>query len=290
MAGIQKYAQPRSLEAALELAADGKASLLAGGTDLMLQARSGAQPFRPLLLNLRRIRDLRGIEQENGTVRIGAMTTVTDILESYLLNSRARVLAVAADHFASSQVRNAATIGGNLANASPAADLAIPLILLDAEVELASWVGSSPVSRTLPVSDFFTGPGMSRLEPHEILVAVRFPAPAAGFVAEFVKFGTRPALDIAVVSIGIAGRRKGGALEDARVAFGAVAPIPLRGRRTEAAIESKDLNDQTIAGAATVAVEETAPISDVRASAWYRKRLVRVLTERMLRDVIQRAD
>lgn len=290
MAGIQRYAQPTRLEAALELAAEGKASLLAGGTDLMLQARSGARPFQLLLLNLRRIRDLRGIEQENGTVRIGPMTTVTDILESHLFQSQARVLAVTADRFASSQVRNAATIGGNLANASPAADLAIPLILLDAEVELASWVGSQPVTRTVPISEFFTGPGKSRLEAHEILTAIRFPAPAGDFVADFVKFGARPALDIAVVSIGIAGRWSGGRLENPRVAFGAVAPIPLRGRRTEAAIESTDLNDETIAGAVRAAVEETSPISDVRASAWYRKRLVRVLAERMLHDVSRRAD
>jgi CO/xanthine dehydrogenase FAD-binding subunit len=185
-------------------------------------------------------------------------------------------------------VRNSATIGGNVCNASPAGDLIIPLILLDAEVELASWSGGSIAVRAVPLCDFFLGPGMTRMEANELVVAFRFALPDERFVAVFNKFGTRPALDIAIVSLGIAGTRRNGALESARVAFGAVAPIPLRGRKTEAAIEQQPLTDEVITGAVETALEEISPISDVRASAWYRKRLIRVLTERLLRDVNQR--
>jgi CO/xanthine dehydrogenase FAD-binding subunit len=123
--------------------------------------------------------------------------------------------------------------------------------------------------------------------PHELLCALRLPLPAPGFTARFCKFGTRPALDISAVAIGVGGVRRGGALIRARVAYGAVAPMPMRAYRTEQALEGSMLGADTSARVAGVARDEVRPIDDVRASAWYRRELVHNLTRRMLDDVAQ---
>jgi CO/xanthine dehydrogenase FAD-binding subunit len=285
VASIERYAAPKTIAEAVRLTADGDATPLAGGTDLMLRVQSGADDLRPLLLNLRRIPQLREITRANGTIRIGALATITDILNDPILHAAAGILPATADCFASGQVRNAATVGGNICNASPAADMIIPLLLLDAELELASWSENQVVTRAVPLRDFFTGPGETRLQPAEIMSHIRFAVPPEGFVAGFRKFGVRPAMDIAVVSLGIAGRLEGERWRDARVAFGAVAPRPLRGVATEAVIEGQILDDATLRKAARQAEDEIEPISDVRASAWYRKQLIHTLTRRLLRDV-----
>jgi CO/xanthine dehydrogenase FAD-binding subunit len=212
---------------------------------------------------------------------------VTEILQDGILLEKARILPETADCFACDQIRNSATVGGNICNASPAGDLIIPLLLLDADVELACWEHGRVVKRSLPLCEFFVGPGKTEIRANEILTAVTFTVPVRNFVARFGKFGARPALDISVVSVGIAGVREKGGLRSARVAFGAVAPTPLRGRETEAAIERKACTAAMIDEAGRRAVEETSPITDVRASAWYRKELVRVLTGRILRHVLQ---
>ncbi len=292
MTGIEEYAAPATVEEAVQLLAGGKATLLAGGTDLMPQTSGGLRQFAPLLLNLRRIPELHGITRQDETIRLGTLTTITEILEDELLQIAAPILPTTADCFASGQVRNSATLGGNICNASPAGDMIIPLLLLDAEVELATWKQGEVVRRTMPIDEFFTGPGQTHMEANEILTAFQFAVPDENHVAVFRKFGTRPALDISIVSVGIAGRRAQGVpgLCDVRVAFGAVAPVPLRGRRTEAALERQPLTYSNIAQAASTAADEISPISDVRASAWYRTQIARVLTERLLRDVSQAED
>jgi len=280
---VERYEAPETLQEAIELLASGDALVFAGGTDVMPQIRTGSRQLRPILINISRITDLRGISRDGTRLRIGALTTVTDILESALLKETAPVLVAAADRFASGQVRNAATVGGNLGNASPAADLAIPLLLLDAEVELFS-----RKRRVVPLTDFFLGPGRSVLEPGEILTHVQFEVPRNDFTARFVKFGggTRPAMDISVVSVGVAGVVAGRALSRVRVALGAAAPTPLRATKTEAFLEGKGLDRETIAAAAAMAETEASPISDVRGSAWYRRELIRTLTRRVLADVV----
>jgi CO/xanthine dehydrogenase FAD-binding subunit len=285
MATIERYAVPQSLDEAVQILAEEKATMFAGGTDLILQAQLGGESFQTVLVNIGRIPELKGISQSNGTIRIGALTTISDLLGSPLLRDRALVLVETADCFASGQVRNTATLGGNICNASPAADMVIPLLLLDATVELASAPNGKSTSRSLPLGDFFMGPGKARIRPNEILTHVQFPAPGRDFVARFKKFGTRPALDIAVVSVGIAATKDNGVLRNVRVAFGAVAPTPLRGTKTEAAIEGAALNEEERAAIAGIAVDEIDPISDIRGSAWYRRQLVKTITERLLHDV-----
>lgn len=290
MTSIEAYAAPETVEEAAKLAADGTATIFAGGTDLMPQTKAGAKAFSQTLLNLRRVEGMRGAIEEKGEIRIGALTTITDVLRNELLRASAPVLCDAADKFASGQIRNSATIGGNICNASPAADMVLPLLLLDAEVELVSWVDDEANWRLIPLKNFFKGPGQSKLRKNEILKAVKFRSPPADFVAGFVKFGTRPALDISVVSVGIGGRLDAGVLTDARMAFGAVAPIPMRGLETEAVIEGKQIDDTVIKAATARAAAEVSPIDDVRASAWYRRELIQTLTGRLLRHVVQTGD
>jgi CO/xanthine dehydrogenase FAD-binding subunit len=283
---IQKYAAPRTLEEATEILSENECLLFAGSTDVLPQTRSGKRKFKPALVNLKRIEALRGIERDGRSFRRGALTTVTEVLESEILKEHAPVLVEAADRFASGQIRNAATLGGNLVNASPAGDLIPPLLILDADVELASSSGR----RRLPLSDFFLGPGKTRIEPTEVLARICFEAPGDDFVASFRKFGTRPAMDIAVVSVALGCSIRDGVVTRARGAFGAAAPTPVRGIRTEAVLEGRALDHGARAAAGATAREEIHPISDVRGSAWYRRELVQTLTERLLRHVARAED
>lgn len=285
MAIIERYLAPTTIEEAVRTLKEADVSMFAGGTDLIVQMQTQAHTTQPVLMNIARIASLRGIEEINGQIRIGALTTITDILESSLLSDIAPVLVDAADHFASSQVRNSATIGGNICNASPAGDMIIPLLLLEAEVELAYQKGDEVVRECLPLDGFFTGPGTTQLRSDQILVSIHFDIPNSTSAAAFKKFATRPAMDISIASIGIAGTMRQGKLDDAVVAFGAVAPIPMRGRATEAALEGTVLDDEAIAHIATVAGDEIKPISDVRAGAWYRRQIVREMTRRLLHDL-----
>jgi CO/xanthine dehydrogenase FAD-binding subunit len=282
---IEQYSAPDSIEEAARVMHEGKVTVLAGGTDLMPQTESGTRQFATTLLNIRRIESLGEVRIQDGRIRIGALTTVSDILDHESLSRTVPVLAQAADRFASSQLRNAATIGGNLCNASPAGDMIIPLVLLDAEVELVSWSDGAVSSRRVPVADFFTGPGATCKRNDELLTAIEFAIPEPGFVAGFCKSGPRPALEISTVSLGVAGILKDDALHAARVAIGAAAPTPLRARRAEAALEGQRLDTALIAEAAELAAEEAMPIDDVRASAWYRTHLIRVFARRLLHDV-----
>jgi len=285
MDGIERYAAPTRLAEALELLREGGVTILAGGTDLMPQSHAGKVRFGRVLMNVRRVSELAGIERDASAVRIGALVTIQELLESRLVRERLPLLAEAADRFASEQVRNAGTVGGNVCNASPAGDTLVPLLVLDAEVELARKPNGAIESRRLPLAQFLVGPGRTRRAPDELLTAIVVPAPPPGFVAHFHKHGTRPALDISTVSVAAGGVRRDGRLEGVRVAFGAVAPVPLRGYATERALEGVPIDAARIARAAETAVAEARPISDVRASAWYRGELVRNLTKRVLAHV-----
>lgn len=282
---VEEYWAPTSLAAALGHLCGGDVTVLAGGTDLMPQSRAGRVRLARGLLNIRRVPELAGIARDGDALRIGALVTVAELRRDPLVRERFGILADACEHFASDQLRNAATIGGNVCNASPAGDTLVPLLVLDAEAELASKPDGGVRTRRVPLAEFFVGPGRTVRAADELLTAIRLPLPRAGFVGRFFKFGTRPALDISAIAIGIGGVRAGGALTGARVAFGAVAPVPLRARATEAALEGTTLDAVAIERVAGTARDEVRPIDDVRASAWYRRELVFNMTRRMLGDV-----
>jgi len=283
---IRTYLAPRSLDEATEALRSGAVTILAGGTDLMPQSKGGRVRYHPTLMNIRRIPDLQGISEASGAVRFGALTTVTELLENAFVRSRFKALWQACDHFASDQLRNIATIGGNICNASPAGDLIVPLLIFDAQVEIASRPNGVLTKRTTPLRDFFVGPGRTRRAPDELVTAIEVPLPDERFISAFFKFGTRPALDISAISIGLGAALSDGMLDNVRVAFGAVAPTPIRAPQTEAALEGRPLA-AAIDAALAAADAEIRPISDVRASAWYRRELIRNILREMLDHVSQ---
>ena len=282
---ITAYLAPRRLDEALQAMADGDATVLCGGTDLAPQTESGARQYKAKLLNIRRIEGLDGIETTGDEIRISAAVTISAIRRSAALAEIAPVLVEAAERFASEQIRNAASVGGNLCNASPAGDMSPPLLVLGASAELACWQGGAAQTRRVPLERFFAGPGKTVKRPEELLTAVVFDRPAPDFVGKFRKSGPRPALEISTVSVSLGARVAGGRLRDVRVAMGSVAPTPLRARHVEAALEGKPLDAATIAAAVAATAEDAKPIDDVRASAWYRGHLVRVFVEEVLNDV-----
>lgn len=281
MSPITEFHAPRNLEQALGLLRDKRdaACVLAGGTDVMVRLKRGLMPpGRTALLSLHRIGALRGCRVEEGQFVVGAATTASDLIRDPLVAEHGPILATVADRLASAQIRNLATVGGNLANASPAGDLINPMLLLDARLVLASTRGN----RTVEVDAFFSGPGESVLEPDELLVEARFDLPPAERLFRFEKMGPRPAMECSVVTVGLAFTPRDGRLTDVRVAFGSCAPTPLRGRATEAALEGKRLDAETEAQAVRAAEEEVLPISDVRGSAEYRRALAGIFLGRML--------
>jgi len=284
---IENYRAPRSLDEAAEILRAGNVTVLAGGTDVMPQSTAGRLPLQPVLMNVRRVPELRGIAGETGVVRIGALVTITELRESALVRDLLNLLWQACDHFASDQIRNAATIGGNVCNASPAGDTLVPLLALDASAVLASKPDGAVRLRRVPLCEFFTGPGRTVREPSELLAAVEVPLPAKGFVGEFYKHGTRPGLDISAISIAAGACVRDKTLRQVKIAFGAVAPTPIRARQTEALLEGKPANEETLEAAAQAAMSEIHPISDVRASEWYRRELVRNMLKRVIGHVGQ---
>lgn len=280
------YLAPRSLEEAVKAMVAGDVTVFCGGTDLTPQTDSGARQYSANLMNIRRIEGMGGIAEEDGSIRIGALTTVTEIRRDPLIARVAPILAEAAEHFASDQIRNAASVGGNLCNASPAGDMINPLLVLDAVVELTSWANGAMRLRRVPLESFFVAPRKSVKQPDELLTAVVFPKPAADFVGWFRKSGPRPALEISTVSVGIGGNLADGVFRNVRVAMGSVAPTPLRARNVEAALEGQPLDAESIRAAVAATRVDAKPIDDVRASAWYRGHLVEVFTEEVLNHVL----
>jgi CO/xanthine dehydrogenase FAD-binding subunit len=283
MSSITDYLAPESVEEAVGiLRKEGPAAcVLAGGTDVMVQIRRGTMPEqKKTLVSVHRIAEMHGCSRHGNEMVVGAATTAVELIRNPLVSVHVPILAQVADRLASAQVRNAATIGGNLANASPAGDLIIPLLLLDAELDLAS----SEEVRTVPVDEFFTGPGESVMRSDELLTEIRFDLPPPERVFRFQKAGTRPAMECSVVTVGVAYTPRRGAIEDVRVAFGSSAPTPLRGRACEAILEGASLTPEVIEQAARAAENEVSPISDVRGSDCYRRALVGVFLRRLLRD------
>jgi carbon-monoxide dehydrogenase medium subunit len=263
--------------------ADGR--FLAGGTDLLVQFRRGRLHVRHVIA-LHRVPGLRGIEA-GGSIRLGACVTHRTIERTAALGGALRALIEGAEVIGGHQVRNVATVGGNLANASPAADLTPCLLALDASVALLSPDGE----REMPLEGFLVGPNETARRPGELLARVSMPSPAPGTATAFLKAGRRKAMEISLVCVAArltldAGRER---CLQARVALGAVAPTALRARAAERALEGAPAGPTAFARAAALAAAACAPIDDVRASARFRRHLVGVLVRRALQRCAERA-
>ncbi len=274
------YHRPSSVEEACRiLAGEPRAAILAGGTDLMVhlnQAWRGKRP--PAVVNVKRIPGLAAIEVTDVAVRLGALASLSALIEHPVIRAEYPVLPVTARYMGSPAVRNLATVGGNLCNASPAADLPPVLLALDAEVGIAGLAGE----RRLPLAEFFRGPGHSVLEPGELLAWVEFPRRRPAWPIRYERLDVRRAMDIAIAGAAVSVRREAGRVRAARVALCAVAPTPLRVPEAEAVLVEQGLADGAIAQAAEEAMAAARPITDVRATAEYRREMVGTLVRRGL--------
>jgi len=278
---------PKTLSEALSLLRKhkGSAKALAGGTDLLpkMKRRELAPKY---LIDLKGIANLNFIKYEKQKgLRIGAGTTLNEILESSVISKRYPILTEAVSQMASTQIRNIGTIGGNLCNAVPSADTAPPLIALGAKLKL---VGPQK-ARTIFVEDFFKGPDKTVLDPGELVAEVQIPPPHSGELGTYLKHTIRAEMDLAVVGVAayLALDSKKHICKDVKIVLGAVAPIPMRAKKAEAVLIGKTLDDDLIERAATIASEESKPIDDIRSSAEYRREMVRVLTKKALRQSLE---
>ncbi len=236
---------------------------IAGGTDLMLEP-AAASP----VIDVSGVAELRSVLLDSGRLAIGAAATLADVLCSTDVRTRLPVLAEAAGQMASTQIRNLATVAGNIANASPVADAAVLLLALGAELELLSSAGP----RRLPLERFYSGYKQTALAPGEFIARVFVPAGAAR--ASFCKTGKRSSVDIASVNSALAVRVDGGAVAEIRFALGGVAPFPVLSTAAEA-LRGRALSGAAVLAAAEAAAAEARPISDVRGRAAFRRDLVR---------------
>ena len=275
MKAFEHYA-PDSVEELLELLkSKPNAKLIAGGTDLLLQMKEGtAQP--ETVVSLKNVEELGGFSVSKNGYRLGTGMTLRRITRSNELTQNFPGLIYAAGVVASEQIRSLATLGGNICNASPSADMVPPLIALDAVVQLVSSQGQ----RDIPLSEFFKGPGESVLKSGEILHSIFLPQPSGSMI--YSKHAPRKYMDLAVVGVAVRLAKKHGKINEARVALGAVGPVPFRAEKTEALLAGQTLTTELMREAGEMAAGECVPIDDIRGSAWYRKRMVKVHVRRNL--------
>jgi len=266
-----EFAVPATLEDAVKLLAEEPKAWLpiAGGTDVMVQFAAGTLQARKLL-SIWNLPELRRIDVLPEEIRIGAGSTYTDLRRHKVIASEFSLLARAASWTGGIANQNRGTLGGNIVNASPAADSLPALLAYEGDLIVSSVRGE----RRLPYGEFHTGYKQTELAPDELIRAVCLPRRFSGYFAYARKVGARNAQAISKVCVAALGRVKKGEARDVRIALGSVAPVPLRLRETERALEGKRLEADTIARARRTAVAETRPIDDIRSTARYRAAVV----------------
>lgn len=305
-----EYHKPQTVKEAIGLMESlENAKYIAGGTDVMVLIKQGK--LAPAnLVSLRNITELNGIDIQNG-VKMGAGATHTEIANNRFIRERYSALADAAGNVGSKQIRNVATVGGNICNAAPSADTACPLLVFDAKVVIAG----KPGSREVPIDDFFLGPNKAALGPGELVTGVVMPSFGENTGSAYIKHARRHAMDLPI--LGIAARvtvKVGGseagcrdafgtsdmsqiikglekekvAFEDVRIAMSVVAPRPVRAKKAEEALKGKIISEKLFEEVGEIAASESQPRDSIRGEAWYRREMVKVLTRRALLRSINR--
>jgi carbon-monoxide dehydrogenase medium subunit len=280
------YHSPKDMDGLMSLLQNNKKEglqeikVVAGCTDFFPAVRSGRWTFKDgvNIIDIKKIKCLDYIKKEDNLIKIGACTRLTQIFESPEILDNAKVLSQAVGQMASLQVRNTATIGGNLCMSSPAADTAPVLLALGAKVTLQDPKGTQEIR----LKDFFTGPGQNVLKSDQILTQISFPIQEKHETAYFLKIGTRTAVIIAVVSVAVGMGIKNGVCENPKIALGSVAPTPIRVEKAEKFLHHKSLDDPTIEACAKIVSEEISPITDLRAGKEYRKDMAGTLVKRAI--------
>ncbi|UCF91433.1 MAG: FAD binding domain-containing protein [Desulfobacterales bacterium] len=276
-----EFYRPANLDEACALLTQygAKAKVIAGGTDLMVAVNR--KRLSPEVLIYIGDCGLNYVKMVGDQLVIGAFTTHTELAKSSLVMEKAPLLAEAVGQIGSRAIRNMGTIGGNLVTASPAADGAAALMALDAELKLVSQNGE----RVFRVESFFTGPGETVRQAHELIKEIIIPPQAAGSKHGWYKLGQRKADVCGAVSAAIVVEMQNGTCRKARIVLGAVAPTPLLAQAAGSKLQGKALDHTVIAEAAQAAANATAPIDDWRATAWYRQRASGAIVKRLLEQI-----
>jgi aerobic carbon-monoxide dehydrogenase medium subunit len=274
------YFEPKTVGEAVSLLAKygAEAKVIAGGTDMLVDMKYKEEPG--CLINIKKIPGLSSIQENGGSLRIGALTTIRDVETNILVRDKLTVLWESSHQFASLQIRNTATIGGNICRASPSGETLAPLLVLEAKGKCISTDGE----KTEPFSSLFQGPGKTSLGSKGLLTEIDVPYPAPGSKSAYLKHAVRGAMDIAMVGVAVlvtpdATKNN---VQDVRIGLGAVAPTPIRATKTEALLRGKPLSTALIKEAAAMAATESSPIDDQRSSAENRRWIVDALTRRGL--------
>lgn len=282
-----EFFAPKSLKEALDLLhqfGEG-AHIFAGGTDILVKMSHGRMEPKALI-TLETIEGLRDIhlDQTRGLM-IGSNTKLVDILGNVEIQNHYPALVDAVKVMANVEVRNMGTVVGNICNAAPSAETGPPLIAMEAVATLLGLGGE----RQIPLDDFFRGPGLTVMEPGEIMISISIPLPRPNSGASYKRISARCGVDIAPASAGVMVMLDGSTCEDIRLVLGSVAPTPLRARKTEDFMRGQKWTNSLIETAGNMAAEESMPITDCRATAEWRKKMIAVLTRRVLTESYDRA-
>jgi CO/xanthine dehydrogenase FAD-binding subunit len=253
----------------------------AGGTDLMVLLEAGKLSHRRFL-NIWKLPELRSITVAEDSVTLGALATYTEIQNHTVLAAEFTLLCRAASETGSVATQNRGTLGGNIANASPAADSPPALVVYDASLELVSAAGS----RWVPYDGFHTGYKQMSLRPNELIARIRLPRDKRDWVQHYAKVGTRRAQAISKVCLAAAALVEAGVIRDIRIAFGSVAPTVVRAKAAEAALRGQRMESGAIAAARAALERDITPIDDIRSTARYRLRVAQNLLEEFLKTLI----
>lgn len=285
MYNIQAYFEPKTLNEATALLADNPdLKVIAGGTDLLIKMHHG-KIAEVKLLSIRKIKPLEGVcKLGDGTIVIGALTTFTQIINAPVITENIPILKEAALSVGGPQIRNVATIGGNICNGVTSADSASSLFALNARLKLVS----KQEERVVPIKEFYLGPGKVDLRPREILAEIIIvPEDYVGYGGHYIKFSMRKAMDIATLGVATLCKIKDGNIfTSVRIALGVAAPTPIRCKEAENYAQGKVISSKTLAEIARLAVKSTKARSSWRASREYREHLVEELSQRALKKAI----
>jgi xanthine dehydrogenase FAD-binding subunit len=287
MFNFKSYTKAGSIEEAIQLLEQNpEAHLIAGGTDVLVKLHKGKGQF-PYLVDIHDIAELNFINRnDDGDLVIGPLTCFTHVAESTLIRKHIPVLADAILTIGGPQVRNMATIGGNLCNGVPSADSATPLIALNAVVTIEGQGGS----RQIPLEDFFIGPGRVALEHHEVMTAITVTrANYEGYTGHFIKYAMRDAMDIATIGCSAVCKVEDEILADMRLAYGVAAPVPIRCKDTENKVRGRKISPQLLADISEAVRNDVSPRTSWRAAKDFRLQIIATLAYRVVKQAILNA-
>ena len=275
-----QYLAPNTVDEVLSLLAknNGQTRIMAGGTDLLNKMKK-REDIPGSVIGLKNVSGLDSIHYDPVQgLSLGPLVTIHDVETSSIIQEKYPILAQAASTMASAQIRNLGTVVGNLCSAVPSADTAPGLLVLGANIKIAS----ANAERTVAIEDFFTGPSQSIITKGELVVGIQVPNPPPRSGMVYIKHTVRAAMELAIVGVAVLLNEENGTCSNIRIALGAVAPTPIRAKKAESILKGKPFSTELIDQAAEAASDETKPLSDIRASATYRREMVNILLKRAI--------